>query len=63
MPSAPNPDGSRNANPADQSFAALVREDFATHGGEFFSQGFWAVFWHASAIFAWRCAPSWRAHR
>lgn len=42
----PLPDGSRNANPPDLSFPALVREDFATHGRDLFCQGFWALFWH-----------------
>ncbi|WP_339947149.1 hypothetical protein [uncultured Albimonas sp.] len=46
MPAAPCPDGSRNANPPGISFWALVREDLATHGGDLFAQGFWAVFWH-----------------
>lgn len=42
----PLPDGSRNRNPADIGFWALVREDFRTHGRNIASQGFWAVFWH-----------------
>ena len=50
MTQAPGPfDGSRgesNANPGGVGFWALVAEDFATHGREVFSQGFWALFWH-----------------
>ncbi len=40
------PDGSRNGNPADIGFWALVAEDYATHGRDPLSQGFWALFWH-----------------
>lgn len=40
------PLGNRNANPRGIGFFALVAEDFATHGRDLFSQGFWAVFWH-----------------
>lgn len=38
--------GTRNRNPADVSFWALVGEDFATHESRFFAQGFWTLFWH-----------------
>lgn len=38
--------GSRNCNPQGIGFLALVAEDFRTHEGDFFSQGFWALFWH-----------------
>jgi serine O-acetyltransferase len=38
--------GHRNMNPAGISFWALVAEDFATHGRDPASQGFWALFWH-----------------
>lgn len=41
----PNP-GVANMNPAGMGFWALVAEDFRTHGGDWLSQGFWAVFWH-----------------
>jgi len=41
----PNP-GRYNANPGNMGFWALVAEDFATHERDFFSQGFWALFWH-----------------
>jgi serine O-acetyltransferase len=43
---APCPDGSRNATPPGIGFRALVAEDYRTHGSEFLSQGFWALFWH-----------------
>jgi len=39
-------DGSRNMNPPGISFRALVAEDFRTHGRDWGSQGFWALFWH-----------------
>lgn len=39
-------DGGQNANPPDIYFSDLVAEDFATHGRDLFSQGFWALFWH-----------------
>lgn len=39
-------DGARNANPAGIGFWALVAEDYATHGRDPLSQGFWALFWH-----------------
>lgn len=39
-------DGRRNANPPELTFRALIAEDFATHGRDLFSQGFWALFWH-----------------
>ena len=42
----PLPDGKRNENPKDIGFWGLVREDLATHGGDWTSQGFWALFWH-----------------
>lgn len=38
--------GSTNLNPADLDFCSLIKEDFATHENDFFSQGFWAVFNH-----------------
>ena len=38
--------GTENMNPADLGFWALVAEDYRTHENEFFSQGFWALFWH-----------------
>jgi len=39
-------DGSTNRNPSEISFFDLIREDFETHERDFFSQGFWALFWH-----------------
>ena len=39
-------DGSENLNPPGVRFWALVREDYATHGRDPLSQGFWALFWH-----------------
>lgn len=35
-----------NTNPTDIPFWALIREDFRTHERDFFSQGFWVLFWH-----------------
>ncbi|GIT89311.1 glycosyltransferase [Roseobacter sp. OBYS 0001] len=35
-----------NTNPSEIGFLALVAEDFRTHESDFFSQGFWALFWH-----------------
>lgn len=37
-------DGSSNDNPLNISFYNLIKEDFATHDHDFFSQGFWAIF-------------------
>ena len=39
-------DGSSNRNPSDIGFWALIREDFATHQRDFFSQGFFALVVH-----------------
>ncbi len=39
-------DGTTDCNPEGISFFELIREDFDTHGRDFFSQGFWALFWH-----------------
>ena len=39
-------DGARNMNPVGIGFWALVAEDFRTHGRDWGSQGFWALFWH-----------------
>ena len=38
--------GASNMNPADIGFWALVAEDYRTHNRQFFSQGFWTLFWH-----------------
>lgn len=52
MTTAPDPalflpnDGRTNCNPAGVGFWRLVAEDFRTHDSDWFSQGFWALFWH-----------------
>ncbi len=38
--------GTDNLNPEGIGFWPLVREDLATHGGDWLAQGFWALFWH-----------------
>jgi GT2 family glycosyltransferase/serine acetyltransferase len=38
--------GRSNTNPEGIGFFALIAEDYRTHGRQFFSQGFWALFWH-----------------
>ena len=38
--------GSGNRNPEGVSFRALIAEDFTTHERDWFSQGFWTLFWH-----------------
>ncbi|MEM6889066.1 MAG: transferase [Pseudomonadota bacterium] len=38
--------GRENCNPKGISFWALVAEDFRTNDRDFFSQGFWTLFWH-----------------
>src|ERR1051326_2354911 len=38
--------GERNLNPAGMSLMSLWREDLATHEGDLFSQGFWALAVH-----------------
>lgn len=38
--------GARNCNPPDISFLALIKEDFAVHERDLFSQGFWAIAVH-----------------
>lgn len=40
------PDGKKNRNPENISFLSLIHEDFSTHGRDWASQGFWALFWH-----------------
>ena len=42
----PMPDGTGNENPKDIGFWSLIAEDYRTHGGALFSQGFWAAFNH-----------------
>ena len=38
--------GSRNNNPEEIEFWALVAEDYSTHSSIPLNQGFWALFWH-----------------
>lgn len=38
--------GDRNANPEGIGFCALVAEDYRTHGRDWYSEGFQALFWH-----------------
>lgn len=40
------PRGDSNENPKDVGYWALVGEDLATHDGDVFAQGFWALFNH-----------------
>ena len=42
----PSHHGATNMNPAGIGFFALLREDFRTHDGKLFEQGFWAVATH-----------------
>lgn len=42
----PLPGGEVNRNPQGIGYWRLVGEDYRTHDRQFFSQGFWAVFWH-----------------
>lgn len=38
--------GARNGNPEGVGFWALVAEDYRTHGRDWYSEGFQALFWH-----------------
>lgn len=38
--------GDRDANPPGIGLPALIAEDFRTHGRDWLSEGFWALFWH-----------------
>lgn len=38
--------GDRNANPAGIGLWSLIAEDYRIHGCEWFSEGFWTLFWH-----------------
>ncbi len=42
----PLPDGSKNENPADIKYWALIKEDLQQNGNSIFAQGFWALFCH-----------------
>ncbi len=53
--------GRANNNPADIGFWALVAEDYRTQEGRFFSQGFWALFWHRFGN--WRMSVRWKLLR
>lgn len=53
--------GAANGNPVNLRFWALVAEDFESHGREWFSQGFWAVFWHRFGN--WRMGLRWKLLR
>jgi serine O-acetyltransferase len=44
-PFVPN-EGRHDGNPPGVAFWTLVAEDLATHDGDWFAQGFWALFWH-----------------
>ena len=38
--------GTKNGNPSGLTLRALITEDFATHGSDWGSEGFWTLFWH-----------------
>lgn len=38
--------GNRNANPPDIGLLSLIAEDYRTQGRDWFSEGFWVLFWH-----------------
>lgn len=38
--------GTVNRNPSNVPFRTLIAEDFTTHERDWFSQGFWTIFWH-----------------
>lgn len=38
--------GDRNANPPGIGLGALIAEDYRTHDRDWFSEGFWTLFWH-----------------
>ena len=38
--------GHPNANPEGVGMAALIAEDYRSHDRDWFSEGFWALFWH-----------------
>ena len=38
--------GDRNRNPEGIGLLALIAEDYRTHGRDWYSEGFWTLFWH-----------------
>lgn len=40
------PLGANDCNPDTIGLGALIAEDFRTHGRDWFSEGFWVLFWH-----------------
>lgn len=38
--------GDRNGNPASLGLRGLIAEDYRTHECDWFSEGFWVLFWH-----------------
>lgn len=38
--------GDRNGNPLGIGLRTLIAEDYRIHGSDWFSEGFWALFWH-----------------
>ena len=57
----PNVRGATNENPAGMGLWALWREDLATHDGDLFDQGFWAVALHRFGN--WRMGLRWKLFR
>ena len=55
------PLGPNDANPPSVDFLSLVREDFETHGRDWFSEGFWTLFWHRFGN--WRMGVKWKPLR
>ena len=53
--------GDKNCNPPDIGFWRLVLEDFKTNDSDYFSQGFWTLFWHRFGN--WRMSISLRVIR
>lgn len=53
------PDGRVDRNPPSVSFWSLVAEDFTTHGRQWASQGFWALFWHRFGNARMGIRPRW----
>lgn len=38
--------GDRNGNPSSLGLRGLIAEDYRTHDRDWFSEGFWVLFWH-----------------